>query len=344
MNIGNFIIISGGLGDDIKKAIRQWLALYSTELVNNIKFELFKLGQERFLIVADKRINNEYFNYLINYLRYPEGIEYNISIDGYTTLCDKEIYPQNLLDKKAQIYISDNDKEYDNVFLTTEDNETYKIEFSGKVSRLNESRTFSIPDIDTNLLQKPEIIVLDKKEIAELENEKMMKSVKNRFRIILTLVVIVVAINSFYLFIYQSSNTGSIYMDLLGLKANSSDNSIGVITTLILVFFVGNWFYLDYKMLRIDKYYSYSIIIAILHLAYGYFISEHLLYLRVFRYYGFYFPILFLIIQKPVRLFFIRKFNREPIVEHRPPLLDGLYSMTILFLTFGIISIIAMLT
>lgn len=344
MNIGNFIIIRGGLGDDIKKAIRQWLALNSTDLVDNIKFELFKLGQERYLIVADKRINNEYFNYLINYLRYPEGIEYNISVEGYTTLCDKEMYPKNLLDKKAQIYIPDNDKEYDNVYLTTEDNETYKIDFAGDVSRINEFRTFSIPDIDTNLLQKPERIVLNKKEIAELENEKMMKSVKNRFRIILTLVIIVVAINSFYLFIYQSSNTGSIYMDLLGFKANSSENEINFYTTLILVFFVGYWFYLDYKMLRIDKYYSYSIIIAILYLAYGHFIREHLSSSGSFLYYGFYFPVLFLIIQKPVRLFFIRKFNREPIVEHRPPLLDGLYSMTILFLTFGIISIIAMLT
>jgi|GEM_PF-1273270 len=340
MNIGNFIIISGGLGDDIKKALRQWLALYSTELVNNIKFELFKLGQERFLIVADKRINNEYFNYLINYLRYPEDIEYSISVEGYTILCDKEIYPQNLLDKKAQIYISDNDKEYDNVFLTTEDNETYKIEFSGKVSRLNESRTFSIPDIDTNLLQKPEKIVLNKKKIAELENEKMMKSVKNRFRIILTLAVIVVAINSFYLFIYQS-NTGSIYMDLLGLKANSSDNIISVLTTYMLIIFVPLWFYWDNKMLRIDKYYSYSIIIAILHLAYGHLIYEYLPGIRVI-FYGFYVPVVFLIIQKPVRLFFIRKFNREPSDDNA--LLDNLYSTTILFLTFGIISIIAMLT
>ncbi len=325
MNIGNFIIIRGGLGDDIKKAIKQWLALNSTELVNNIKFELFKLGQERYLIVADKRINNEYFNYLINYLRYPEGIEYNISIDGYTTLCDKKMYPQNLLDKKAQIYISDNDKEYDNVYLTTEDNETYKIDFAGDVSRLNESRTFSIPDIDTNLLQKPERIVLNKKEIAEIKNEKSKKNIKIRFRIILSLVFIIVAINSLSLFIYPT-------------------NDISSITTYILVFFVAFWFDWDYKMLRIDKYYSYSIIIAILHLTYGHFIREYLSDEGSFLYYGFYFPILFLIIQKPVRLFFIRKFNREPIVEHRPPLLDGLYSMTILFLTFGIISIIAMLT
>lgn len=325
MNIDNFIIIKGGLYNDIKKALRQWIALYSKDLVRNIKLELYGLGQERHLIVADKRLNNEKFNYLINYLRYPEGIEYNISIEGYATVHDEKIYPQNLLNKKILVYLSDNDKEYDNVFVTTEDNETYKIDFNGKVSRVYESKTFSIPDIDTNLLQKPERIALTKREITDVENEKLKKSITNRFRIILALIIIIAAINSSSLFIYPN-------------------NDISSITTYLLVFFVAIWFHWDYKMLRIDKYYCYSIIIALLHLAYGHFIREYLSDEDAFLYYGFYFPILYLIIQKPVRLFFIRKFNREPIVEPHPPLLDGLYGITILFLTVGIISVIAMFT
>jgi hypothetical protein len=325
VNIDNFIIIKGGLCNDIKKALQQWIALYAKDLVSNIKLELYILGQERYLIVADKRLSNEKFNYLINYLRYPEGIEYNISIEGYATVRDEKIYPQKLLNKKILVYVSGNDKEYDNVFVTTEDNETYKIDFNGKVSRVYESKTFSIPDIDTKLLQEPERITLTKKEIAEIKNEKSKKSVRNRFRIILALVIIIAAINSFSLFIYP-------------------DNDISSFTTFILVFFVAFWFDWDYKMLRIDKYYRYSIIIALLHLAYGHFIRKYLSDEDSFLYYGFYFPVLYLIIQKPVRLFFIRKFNREPIVEPHPPLLDGLYSITILFLTVGIISIIAMFT
>ncbi|WP_321517592.1 hypothetical protein [uncultured Bacteroides sp.] len=323
VNIDNFIIIKGGLCNDIKKALQQWITLYSKDLVSNIKLELYILGLERYLIVADKRLNNEKFNYLINYLRYPEGIEYNISIEGYATVSDGKIYPQNLLHKNILVYVPDNDKEFDNVFVTTEDNETYKIDFGGKVSRVYESRTFRIPDIDTNLLQKPERIALTKLEITEVENEKSKKSIKNRFRIILALVIIIAAINSFFLFIYPN-------------------NDISSITTYILVFFVALWFDWDYKMLRIDKYYSYSIIIALLHLAYGHFIRKYLSEEDSFLYYGFYFPVLYLIIQKPVRLFFIRKFNREPIIEPHPPLLDGLYGITILFLTVGIISIIAM--
>jgi len=325
VNIDNFIIIKGGLCKDIKKALQQWIALYSKDLVRNIKLELYGLGQERYLIVADKRLNNEKFNYLINYLRYPEGIEYNISVEGYATVRDEKIYPQNLLNKKILVYLSDNDKEYDNVFVTTEDNETYKIDFNGKVSRVYESKTFSIPDIDTNLLQKPERIALTKREITDVENEKLKKSITNRFRIILALIIITVAINSSSLFINPNSEI-------------SSD------TTFILVFFVAIWFHWDYKMLRIDKYYSYSIIIAILHLAYGHFIREYFSDVDTFLYYGFYFPILYLIIQKPVRLFFIRKFNREPIVEPHPPLLDGLYGISILLFTVGIISVIAMFT
>lgn len=325
VNIDNFIIIKGGLCNDIKKALQQWIALYTKDLARNIKLELYILGQERYLIVVDKRLSNEKFNYLINYLRYPEGIEYNISIEGYATVLDEKIYPQKLLNKKILVYVSDNDKEYDNVFVTTEDNETYKIDFNGKVSRVYESKIFSIPYIDTKLLQKPESITITELEMAEVENKELNESVKNRFRIILNITIIIAVINSFFLFIYP-------------------DNDISSFTTFILVFFVASWFEWDYKMLRIDKYYRYSIIIALLHLAYGHFIREYLLGKDAIFYYGFYFPVLYLIIQKPVRLFFIRKFNREPIVERHPPLLDGLYSISILFLTFGIISIIAMFT
>ena len=292
MKTDNLIKIKGGSYEDIKKALRQWIVLYSKDLESNIKFELYKIGQESYLIAADKRLNNEKFNFLINYLRYPEGIEYNISIEGYSTVRDEKIYPKNLLNKKIIVYVPDNDKEYDNVFMTTENNETFKIDFSGKVLRQNESKTFFIPDIDTTLLQRPEKINLNKQELAEIEKEKSEKNLKKRFRIVLALIIIVAAINSLSLFLMPHYE-------------------ISIITTFILVFIVGAWFHWDYKMLRIDKYYIYSFIFAIMDLFYGLLIREHLSYNDIFLYYGFYFPVIYLIVQKPLRLFFIRKLERE---------------------------------
>lgn len=325
MNKDNLIKIKGGLYDDIKKALRQWIVLYSKDLESNIKFELYKIGQESYLIATDKRLNNEKFNFLINYLRYPEGIEYNISIEGYSTVRDEKIYPKNLLNKKIIVYVPDNDKEYDNVFVTTEDNETFKIDFGGKVLRQNESKTFFIPDIDTNLLQRPEKIALNKQELAEIEKEKSEKNLKKRFIIVLALIIIVAAINSLSLFVIPH-------------------NEISIITTFILVFIVGAWFHWDYKMLRIDKYYIYSFIVAVVDLFYGLLIREHLSDNDIFLYYGFYFPVIYLIVQKPLRLFFIRKFDREPIIERDSSLWDGAYGIALIILTVGIVSIIANLT
>jgi len=325
MNNENLIKIKGGSYDDIKKALQQWIMLYSRDLESNIKFELYKIGQENYLIAADKRLNNEKFNFLINYLRYPEGIKYNISIEGYSTVLDEKLYPKNLLNKKIIVYVPDNDKEYDNVFVTTEDNETFKIDFGGKVMRQNESKTFFIQDIDTTLLQRPEKIVLNKQELAEIEKERSEKNLKKRFRIVLALIIIVAAINSLSLFVIPHSE-------------------IATISTFILVYIVGVWFHWDYKMLRIDKYYIYSFIVAIVDLFYGLLIREHLSDNDIILYYGFYFPVIYLIVQKPLRLFFIRKFDREPIIERDSSLWDGAYGIALIFLTVGIVSIIANLT
>ena len=325
MNTDNLIKIKGGSYDDIKKALQQWIMLYSRDLESNIKFELYKIGQENYLIAADKRLNNEKFNFLINYLRYPEGIKYNISIEGYSTVRDEKLYPKNLLNKKIIVYVPDNDKEYDNVFVTTEDNETFKIDFGGKVMRQNESKTFFIQDIDTTLLQRPEKIVLNKQELAEIEKERSEKNLKKRFRIVLALIIIVAAINSLSLFVIPHSE-------------------IATISTFILVYIVGVWFHWDYKMLRTDKYYIYSFIVAIVDLFYGLLIREHLSDNDIILYYGFYFPVIYLIVQKPLRLFFIRKFDREPIIERDSSLWDGAYGIALIFLTVGIVSIIANLT
>ena len=325
MNADNLIKIKGGSYDDIKKALRQWIALYSNDLESNIKFELYKIGQESYLIAADKRLNNEKFNFLINYLRYPEGIEYNISIEGYTTARHEKIYPKNLLNKKIIVYISDNDKEYDNVFVTTEDNETFKIDFGGKVLRQNVSRIFTITDIDTALLQRPEKISLTKQERDEIETEKAKKSIKKRFRIILALIITIAIINSFSLFVFPNSE-------------------ISLLTTFILIFSVGIWFHWDYKMLRINEYYRNSFIFAIVCLLYGFVIKDNLPDKDVVFLYGFWFPIIYLILQKPTRQFFIRKLEREPIIERESSFWDATYGISLIILTIGIISIIAILT
>ena len=65
MNKHNLINIKGGSYDEIKKALKQWIMSNSDDLDDNLKFEIYKTGQESYLIAADKRLNNEYFDYCL---------------------------------------------------------------------------------------------------------------------------------------------------------------------------------------------------------------------------------------------------------------------------------------
>jgi hypothetical protein len=159
--MNNFIQIKNGHYNDIKKALRQWIDLYSNDLPDDFAFKLYKHGQDCHIIKTDERLNNELFYYLINYLNYPENIEYNINIEGFTTGKEDNI----LKNKKLLIYISPTDEDYDNVFVTTNDGKNYKVDFGGKITEANEMHSFKQPaDL---ILEKPEILRVNKKEYSE---------------------------------------------------------------------------------------------------------------------------------------------------------------------------------
>ena len=319
MNNDNLIIIKGGSHNYIKKALKQWIELYSNDLVTDIKFELYKTGQESHLIVADKRLNNEKFNFLVNYLRYPEGIDYKICIDGYITAIDTKLFPKSLLNKNLLIYISEDDKEFDNVFAATEDNEVYKIDFGGKVSKTDEFKTFKHPDINFNSLSRPDKISLNKSEIEDIRKEKSIQSIEKRFKIILSIIIAITTINALSLFVIENS-----YIDTF--------------TSFLLSFGIGGWLLGDYEILQIKKYYRFSFLIAIGIFCYGILIRHMIPFDNYISEFGFIFPLALLIIQKPLRLVYIRKFNKEPITEKDAPIFwDGIYSLVLFLSTIAII-------
>ena len=107
------IIIKGGSYNDVKKALRQWIDLYLDNPSDDFRLELYKNGRGRHIVKVDQRVKNDLFFYLVNYLKYPEGIEYNVDIEGFTT----GEANSNLDDQELLVYISENDKEYDNVYI-----------------------------------------------------------------------------------------------------------------------------------------------------------------------------------------------------------------------------------
>lgn len=78
MKIENQIFIKGGDYSDVKKALKQWISLYSANLQNIAPFKLYNSGKGTQVIMADEKLENEMFYFLVNYLHYPEGINYSV--------------------------------------------------------------------------------------------------------------------------------------------------------------------------------------------------------------------------------------------------------------------------
>lgn len=313
MTTDNLIIINGGAYNDIKKALRQWIDLYSKDLHNDLTFQIFKNGRGNHIIQVDKRLDNERFFYLVNYLHYPENIEYKVFIEGYTKGKDKN----ELLDKDLLIYISPTDKEYDNVSVATSENKNFKVDFGGKIIETRDKMLFKYPpDL---LLENPETLTNNRKEIQQKEEKSNVKSMEKRFNILATIVF---------------------SLTLIGIILKQTNPQIFIKFSFFLGMGIGGWFFSDYKMLQSNRHYFYSLGIAIVYLLFIIINTGN--FNKSLLDYGALYPLTLLIIQKPARIMFKMALKREPVIDRPPPTFwDGVY-MTILFLGFGVLPFIIM--
>jgi len=306
MNIDNLIVIKGGAYTDIKKALRQWVDLYSKDLKGGLTFQLFKNGRGNHIIQADDRLDNERFYYLVNYLNFPEGINYKIDIQGFTKGKDNN----QLKDKDLLIYISQIDKEYDNVFVQTSENENFKVDFGGKIIEGSEIKTYSYP---TNLnLGISEKITVNKKREFNKPTEKSNNKLERRFKIV-SAVILSAFILTFFLFRNEDEF----------LTANYA-----------IAFAVWGWLTFDYRMLQIDKLYFGSLGLGLAIFLYGLFLNDYFDENIMMVQSATTMPIFLLIVQRPLRLIFIRLMKREPKVEKpAPSFADFVYIFTLWMVT-----------
>ena len=308
----NIINIKGGSYADVKKALRQWIDLYSKTLDDSITFELYKNGRGKHLIKADDLLDNENFFYLINYLKYPENINYKIDITGYTTGKDlKEFANQNI-----QVYIDKNDSTFDNVNVVTEKNKAFKFDFGGKVKEL--SGHISYTSMNVIDLSSPETLKI-RKQVQKDNNPEPTETrtqIKKRFRVALLILLGLIA--SSFLFLLK-------------------DKDMFVTMNFFIGIGISIWFFSDYKMLCIEKYYMFSLLTAGLFLGYGFLLKSTFLESTELVDLGSLFAFSFLVIQKPFRFLYKQVFKREPTTEYIPQNWGDLIYTILLFLSFVII-------
>jgi hypothetical protein len=121
---------------------------------------LYKLSERQFAINFPFDIEFEIYCYFINYVRYPMGFDKSFSVTAWeTTKQTKGWITEKTANKKVMLFIPEDDKEHDNVFLTTEDNIGYKLAFAmGEEKQLLQTpkKTYFAPTIDIKILTEKE--------------------------------------------------------------------------------------------------------------------------------------------------------------------------------------------
>ncbi|NDV45407.1 hypothetical protein [Flagellimonas sediminis] len=291
----------------LKLAIRQWIDLYFESLDNEKTFNLFQL--EDSIQIRIDNISNQLLFFLINYLKYPVDIKGPIEILGYTGRDETSDFKgQDIL-----IYVSSDDTEYDNVYVVTENNIHFKIDFGGGIKKVNSSipEFFKLTPVSTSPIDS---IIVSKKASFYFDKKQFFKTIEGRFTII-SLVLFILLI---FHFLYINGDS-----DMLEKER----------ATWFLYAGVSIWFFIDNEMLKKDILYLGCFAIAIVLMVYGgdfvnnfpKTITEKLGPFTLM-------PLTFLMLQWPLRRIYKGLFKKEPKTDRDGGVTDFIYSMA---LTFG---------
>lgn len=117
MNFDKYILIGGPNQAEIIKALQQFSNNYAASgVTNDLELYKSKSKDKLFIVKFGDQMDLERFKYLINYLTYPEGIDYKIEARGYWTITKNDKIKNDHVNQRVMFYVSPNDTEYDNVF------------------------------------------------------------------------------------------------------------------------------------------------------------------------------------------------------------------------------------
>jgi hypothetical protein len=123
---------------------------------------LTQLNDRQHIVTFPYDISFEIYCFVINYISYPTGFDKSFDVTAWTTTRSGETWiTEQCANKKVMIFLSANDTEYDNVFMTTIENIPYKLDFGARKAqqlsspseRLFRSATINLDDIKGKTFQ-----------------------------------------------------------------------------------------------------------------------------------------------------------------------------------------------
>jgi hypothetical protein len=124
------IVVKGVSKSDLKQVLTHFCQMYNKEVIE-IEPRMRSLLEREFAITLVHDIDFDVFCYLINFIKYPKKRKSSPEVTAWATTKNGDTWiTEKSADKKAMLFISGDDTEQDNVYLTTEDNIGYKLGFS----------------------------------------------------------------------------------------------------------------------------------------------------------------------------------------------------------------------
>ncbi|MEK7227852.1 MAG: hypothetical protein AAB681_00665 [Patescibacteria group bacterium] len=150
------VVVKNAQYDDLKKVLNDFCAIYNSDKLV-VTPRLTKISDTEFTITFPYDTDFVTYSFLVNYLKYPKDIKsWNADVNAWlTTKSSDQWITEKSANKKVRLFLALDDREYDNVFLTTEDNIGYKLGFAaGETSQLlgSPKEPYIAPTVDINSL------------------------------------------------------------------------------------------------------------------------------------------------------------------------------------------------
>ena len=124
------VLIENASSAEIKKVIQQFCNSYNQEGFKALPL-LTIVSANKCIVTFPFDIDFENYCYFINYLYYPNDIFYKPIIKAWTTTKINDAWMKDeIVNKKVMLYVPVDDKDHDNVYLTTSAYKSYKMGFA----------------------------------------------------------------------------------------------------------------------------------------------------------------------------------------------------------------------
>jgi hypothetical protein len=124
------IVIKNVTHQDIGQVLIKFCNIYNKEDYA-AQPRLFQINPTTYVVTFPYDIDFDLFCFAVNFLKYPIDIKWNAEVRAWATTKQGDPWiTEKSVNKTVMLYLADDDKEYDNVFLTTQDNIGYKLGFA----------------------------------------------------------------------------------------------------------------------------------------------------------------------------------------------------------------------